>query len=42
VFEKPIYSSMIRSLSEDLIKENHFMKIVELGDKQEACLSYKA
>jgi hypothetical protein len=37
VFEKPICSSMIRSLSKDPIKENHFKKIVELGNKQEAC-----
>jgi hypothetical protein len=37
VFKKVFCSSIIRSLSEDLIKENHFKKIGELGDKREVC-----
>jgi hypothetical protein len=37
VFEKQFCSSMIRSLLKVLVKENHFKKIVELGDKREAC-----
>jgi hypothetical protein len=32
VFEKLFCSSAIRSLSEDLIKENHFKKIVDLTE----------
>ena len=34
MFEKLFCSSMIRSLLEDLKEENHFKKIVKLGDKR--------
>jgi hypothetical protein len=38
VFEKPICSSMIRSLSKDSVKENHFKNIVEVGRQAESLL----